>query len=130
MRTEPTSLKEFKARWQKRGNDFAQFSASVDGQTLIDRMIEDLEAVIKEVQPRSDDGSSGIAEATGSQLMLMTRDAASYLGLAPQTLAKMRLSGDSPPFYKLGRRVLYKRTELDLWVSRRRRKSTSDTGGE
>ncbi len=35
--------------------------------------------------------------------LLGTEAAAEYLGLAVQTLAKMRVSGESPPFYKLGR---------------------------
>jgi excisionase family DNA binding protein len=60
--------------------------------------------------------------------MLGTVDAAAYVGLAVQTLAKMRVSGESPPFYKLGRQVLYDRAELDEWVAARRRRSTSDVG--
>jgi predicted DNA-binding transcriptional regulator AlpA len=60
--------------------------------------------------------------------MLGTIDAAAYVGLAVQTLAKMRVSGESPPFYKLGRQVLYDRAELDEWVTTRKRRSTSDTG--
>lgn len=59
--------------------------------------------------------------------MLIAEDAAEYLGLATQTLAKLRLSGDSPPYFKVGRRVLYERNELDAWLALRRRKSTSDT---
>ena len=58
--------------------------------------------------------------------LLGTEAAAEYLGLAVQTLAKMRVSGDSPPFYKLGRQVLYDRAELDEWLDARRRRSTSD----
>lgn len=60
--------------------------------------------------------------------MLTTKDAASYLGLAVQTLAKLRVIGESPPFYKFGRQVLYDRSELDAWISERRRRSTSDPG--
>lgn len=64
--------------------------------------------------------------------MLIAEDAAEYLGLAPQTLAKLRWSGDSPPFFKVGRRVLYEREELDTWLAQRKRRSTSDqrTGRE
>jgi excisionase family DNA binding protein len=60
--------------------------------------------------------------------LLGTEAAAEYIGLAVQTLAKMRVSGESPPFYKLGRQVLYDRTELEDWVATRRRRSTSDFG--
>ena len=60
--------------------------------------------------------------------MFIAEDAATYLGLAVQTLAKLRWSGDSPPYCKVGRRVLYDREELDAWLVHRKRRSTSDTG--
>jgi excisionase family DNA binding protein len=60
--------------------------------------------------------------------MLAAQDAARYLGLAAQTLAKMRVEGTSPPFFKLGRRVLYQREELDAWLATKRRRSTADAG--
>jgi len=60
--------------------------------------------------------------------LMIAKDAAAYIGLAPQTLAKMRVSGDSPPFYKVGRQVLYDRADLDAWLAERRRRSTSDPG--
>lgn len=58
--------------------------------------------------------------------MLDSGQAAQYLRLARQTLAKLRCVGGSPPFYKVGRQVLYERTELDQWLDTRRRRSTSD----
>ncbi|MBI2409345.1 MAG: type IV secretion system DNA-binding domain-containing protein [Gemmatimonadetes bacterium] len=69
-------------------------------------------------------------DAPQSKRMLIAVDAAAYLGLATQTLAKMRLIGDSPPFFKVGRRVLYERADLDSWLAQRKRRSTSDTGAE
>jgi excisionase family DNA binding protein len=62
--------------------------------------------------------------------MLIAKDAAAYLGVAKQTLAKMRWSGDSPPYFKVGRQVVYDRTELDAWLALRRRRSTSDSGAD
>ena len=58
---------------------------------------------------------------------LRTPAAAKYLGLAPRTLEKMRLTGDGPQYYKLGRAVVYDTHDLDRWVERRARRSTSDT---
>ena len=58
--------------------------------------------------------------------LLDSNGAATYLHLAPQTLAKMRVSGTGPSYYKVGRRILYDRTELDGWLETRRRRSTSD----
>ena len=114
------TLDELCARWQKQRGDFAQFRAQVDAAILIDRLLADLEQVTADSTEPSGDETK--------EPLLIAKDAAKHLGLALQTLAKMRLSGDSPPFYKLGRRVLYKRTELDSWVALRRRRSTSDMG--
>lgn len=72
-------------------------------------------------EPRAQKGFEG-------KRMLTTKDAAEYLGLAVQTLAKLRVTGGSPPFYKFGRQVLYDRAELDTWIAIRRRRSTSDSG--
>jgi predicted DNA-binding transcriptional regulator AlpA len=61
-----------------------------------------------------------------NQHLLMTEDAGAYVGLAVQTLARMRVSGEGPHFHKLGRRVVYSRADLDAWVAARKRRSTSD----
>jgi predicted DNA-binding transcriptional regulator AlpA len=57
-----------------------------------------------------------------------TPDAARYVGLAKRTLEKMRLTGDGPRFYKLGRAVVYDTQDLDAWLLERARRSTSDPG--
>lgn len=77
--------------------------------------------------PRSEGPSTTVG---GQRAMLLTKDAAAYIGLAQQTLAKMRWSGDSPPYFKVGRQVVYDRTDLDAWLSARRRRSTTDSGAE
>jgi DNA helicase HerA-like ATPase len=66
--------------------------------------------------------------ADDKKRLLIARDAALYIGLAQQTLAKMRVTGDSPPFYKVGRQVLYDKADLEAWLCVRRRRSTSDSG--
>lgn len=53
-------------------------------------------------------------------------EAAAYVGLARQTLAKMRVTGESPPYFKLGSRIVYRKSDLDFWLSERRRRSTAD----
>lgn len=57
---------------------------------------------------------------------LSTREAATHLGLAPATLAKMCCWGGSPPFLRLGRKVVYCHDDLDAWLNARRATSTSD----
>jgi excisionase family DNA binding protein len=83
---------------------------------------------LRHPQPRAQRDAPQKTPGAADRPILTTTDAAIYLGLALQTLAKMRLAGDSPPYFKLGRRVLYKREELDAWLALRRRRSTSDTG--
>ena len=53
-------------------------------------------------------------------------DAARHLGLSESTLNKLRLTGGGPIFIKLGRRVLYDVKDLEDWLGRHRRSSTSD----
>jgi len=60
--------------------------------------------------------------------LLTTDAAAAYLGMARQTLAEKRVSGESPPYQKVGRRVLYYKKDLDAWLAKGRRRSTSDPG--
>lgn len=61
---------------------------------------------------------------------LSTPEAASRLGLAPQTLEKLRVIGGGPRFGKFGRAVRYSPAELDQWANERIRRSTSDLAGQ
>lgn len=59
---------------------------------------------------------------------LRTEAAARYVGLAPSTLAKMRVRGDGPPYSKAGPRVVvYDVVDLDQWLRTTRRTSTRTT---
>lgn len=60
--------------------------------------------------------------------VLPTERAAAYLGLSPKTLETLRTRGGGPPFLKLGRRVVYRKADLELWLAQRVRRSTSDPG--
>lgn len=63
--------------------------------------------------------------------VLRAPEAAKFLGLSTSTLAKMRMRGghDSPPFVRIGSRVVgYRLSDLESWLSSRRRRSTSDPG--
>lgn len=58
---------------------------------------------------------------------LRPAEAANYLGVSASTLAKRRLRGDGPPFVKVGPRLVsYSKRDLDVWLSSRRRHSTSE----
>jgi predicted DNA-binding transcriptional regulator AlpA len=57
---------------------------------------------------------------------LRTPLAADYVGYAESTLEKKRVTGDGPPFIRLGRMVVYDTRDLDDWLARRRATSTSE----
>ncbi len=58
---------------------------------------------------------------------MRTPDAARYVALSESTLTKMRLTGDGPPFIKVGpRAVAYRKTDLDAFLEARVRRSTSE----
>ena len=57
---------------------------------------------------------------------LTADEAAKILGLAPSTLAKMRVTGNGPVYCKLGRRVVYRPADLEQWLQSRTTRDTSD----
>jgi hypothetical protein len=59
---------------------------------------------------------------------LRPEQAAQYLALSAQRLARLRLDGGGPVFTKAGRSILYLRADLDNWLRANRRISTSDQG--
>ncbi len=62
------------------------------------------------------------------EMVLDTKRAAARVGLAPQTLNKLRCVGGGPPYYKHSRKVVYCARDLDEWLQSRLRRSTSDLG--
>ena len=52
---------------------------------------------------------------------------AKELGLSPRTLEKYRLTGEGPPYFKFGRRVLYLEEDVFKWAQSKKCKSTSDS---
>jgi len=57
---------------------------------------------------------------------LRTPAAADYLGYSESTLEKKRISGDGPPFIRLGRAIVYDTRDLDAWLASRRTTSTTE----
>jgi predicted DNA-binding transcriptional regulator AlpA len=62
-----------------------------------------------------------------SQLLDQKR-VAELLGISPRSMEGWRLTGDGPTYHKVGRRVRYRRSDLEAWLADRRRTSTSDPG--
>jgi predicted DNA-binding transcriptional regulator AlpA len=63
---------------------------------------------------------------TNGPAVLSAKGAAEVLGLAKSTLAKLRLRGEGPVYCKLGRRVVYRRQDLETWLDSRTAHDTSD----
>jgi predicted DNA-binding transcriptional regulator AlpA len=63
---------------------------------------------------------------TSENLVHSPEQVARQLGLSTSTLAKLRLSGNGPAYIKLGgRRVGYRPKDIEEWLERSRRISTS-----
>ena len=54
------------------------------------------------------------------------KEAAEYLRSSPSTLAKRRLTGNSPPFSRIGAAIRYRKADLDAWMAANIHHSTSD----
>lgn len=51
------------------------------------------------------------------QARLLNADAASdYLGIPKATLAKMRWAGEGAPYVKFGRKIYYRKEDLEAWI--------------
>ncbi len=50
-------------------------------------------------------------------------EAAKLLGLARGTLPAWRSKGEGPAFYRFGRSIRYRRSELEAWAADRRREA-------
>jgi predicted DNA-binding transcriptional regulator AlpA len=71
--------------------------------------------------------------ATAAQIpprYLRTPEAARFLGLSGRTLEKHRTYGTGPRYSKLGGRVVYRVEDLQAWVDRGAKSSTSDDTGD
>lgn len=59
---------------------------------------------------------------------LRTPEAARFLSLSHRTLEKHRCYGTGPRYSKVGGRVVYRVDDLQAWVDRGMKSSTSDPG--
>lgn len=74
---------------------------------------------MKAFQARTDDVSegSGLRDRLG---YIDEQQLFSLLQIAPGTGRNRQSEGSLPPHYKVGRRKLYKLSEVDAWIRRRR----------
>ena len=48
--------------------------------------------------------------------LMNEKEVASFLGLKPQTLAIWRMRKEKIPFVRMGRRVAYRREDVERWL--------------
>ena len=66
-----------------------------------------------------DHGPNRLARRRENRGYVDTREAAERLGLAPSTLARYRITGAGPRYYRFGGCVRYRETDLEAWAARR-----------
>ena len=59
-----------------------------------------------------------------SSPLLTPQEAAELLRSKDRTLERWRHAGGGPPFVKIGRRVVYRLSDLEAWLAQQRREHT------
>ena len=82
----------------------------------IETLVRAIPDLVREIHERTADLVAPVVET-----VLTTEEAAQMVGLAAQTLNKLRHEGKGPPYVKHARRVVYRRADLEAWMQSRRR---------
>ena len=66
---------------------------------------------------------------THESILLTEKEVAKITGFSVRTLQKWRLTGEGPQFVRVSARAIrYRRCDIDAWIERNLRISTSDHG--
>ena len=87
------------------GSDHSEFSTVIKEESV---------ETISKIDSTHSDGNKPIKFTPDGRLN--TKDAATYVGLSPKTLANYRVNGLGPKYVKRGL-VSYFKTDLDEWLS-------------
>lgn len=60
------------------------------------------------------------------EILLTTKEVAAYLRVSKSYLDKLRVYGGGPKFLRFGRKILYRKADLDFWAAGRCFASTSE----
>ena len=74
---------------------------------------------------RNPDSYDGVVSLSQQTRRLSVKEVSNYTGLSCSTLNKLRCSGQGPRFAKIGRRVVYDIADLDSWLAKHLKTSTS-----
>ena len=77
------------------------------------------------------DGPAGRQIPIHPDSLLLPSEVAAILGVSVRTLEGWRLRGGGPAFVQISARACrYRRSILEIWITARERKSTSDPGSD
>ncbi|MBC2669517.1 helix-turn-helix transcriptional regulator [Novosphingobium piscinae] len=65
-------------------------------------------------------------ENSGPELSWDNNTTAEFLGCHPGHLARLRVTGESPPYFRVGKKVRYDPADVRAWINARKRRSTSE----
>jgi len=71
-------------------------------------------------------GAEVQVERKRAPVNLRETEAAAWLGVRPNTMARWRVEGTGPEYRKHGRLVIYSMRDLECWSQNQRRGSTSE----
>jgi excisionase family DNA binding protein len=103
-----------KEHWQAQANKLAR---------SVTRAVQDLTEELREHHARVEalcqrvEAAEANAKEREEKTYLTADEAAAYMRICKQTLAKLRHERRSPPYRKVGGRVLYQRAELERWMN-------------
>ena len=58
---------------------------------------------------------------SSNKTFMTTKEVARYLSVSTSWLEQLRCRGEGPPYYKLGGKVLYEKSEVDAWFESHRK---------
>ncbi|MFZ6761308.1 helix-turn-helix transcriptional regulator [Pseudoroseomonas sp. WGS1072] len=86
-----------------------------------------IEVPVKRHSQKISDGKASVGELPqASHRWASCDETARYARLSARYLERLRITGDGPPFCKIGRRVVYDLGEIDRWLNGRKVASTSE----
>jgi predicted site-specific integrase-resolvase len=62
-----------------------------------------------------------------NSILLNTHEAAEVLRISAITLHRWRKAGKGPPFIEMGRKVYYRRIDLENWIQQQQRQPESSS---
>ena len=71
-------------------------------------------------------GTGAAGKTAFANRKISVGEAATYLGISKSFLDKKRLDGSGPIYMKIGRRVTYDLSDLEIWVAGQKRRHTSE----